>query len=121
MRMTKQREIILETLRSVSCHPTADEIYDWVRKDIPNISLGTVYRNLETLSDSGIILKVQAAGTQMRFDGDISPHFHFRCRECGRVSDLEFSDKQWLGKLTPQLDCKIEGADFFGVCKDCLN
>ena len=68
-RMTHQRRIILEELRNTRSHPTADEVYEIVRKRIPKISLGTVYRNLELLSESGVIQKLEIGGTQKRFDG----------------------------------------------------
>ncbi|MCJ7604005.1 MAG: transcriptional repressor, partial [Desulfobulbaceae bacterium] len=70
LRMTKQRQVILEELRKVKTHPTADDMYQMLRKKMPKISLGTVYRNLEILSESGIIQKLDVGGTQKRFDGD---------------------------------------------------
>ncbi len=90
---SKQRDIILEEVRSVRSHPTADEIYDMVRKRLPNVSLGTVYRNLELLSDVGEILKLDKLGGQKRFDGNIERHYHCQCKTCGRVSDI-FPKKQ---------------------------
>lgn len=86
--MTDQRRVILEELRRLKSHPTADEIYSRVRKRIPNISLGTVYRNLETLSRVGIIRKLELAGSQKRFDGTVENHYHVRCLVCDRVDDL---------------------------------
>lgn len=87
-RMTKQRKVILEELRKVHSHPTADELYEMVRTRMPRISLGTVYRNLDFLTESGEILKIDAAGSIRRFDGDIRPHQHVRCRVCGRIGDV---------------------------------
>ena len=89
LRMTKQRQVILEELRKVKTHPTADDMYQMLRKKMPKISLGTVYRNLEILSESGIIQKLDVGGTQKRFDGDISIHSHVRCVDCGRVGDID--------------------------------
>ena len=87
-RMTKQRKVILEELRKVHSHPTADELYEMVRTRMPRISLGTVYRNLDFLTESGEILKIDAAGSIRRFDGDTRPHQHVRCRVCGRIGDV---------------------------------
>lgn len=85
-RMTRQRRIILDEVRAVKSHPTADEIYEQVRRRIPRISMGTVYRNLEFLADSGIIRRM--VGNPMRFDGNTSPHYHVRCLGCRKVEDL---------------------------------
>lgn len=87
-RMTRQRELILQELRKSKSHPTADDIYMKVRVRIPNISLGTVYRNLEILSEMGYISKLEGCGNQRRYDGDIGNHYHIRCLRCGRVDDL---------------------------------
>lgn len=88
-RLSKQRKVILEELRKVKTHPTADEVYDMVRKTIPRISLGTVYRNLEFLCSKGLVLKLGAPGEQKRFDGTPEPHPHIRCTICTRVVDVE--------------------------------
>jgi len=120
-RMTKQRAIILEVLRSVKTHPTADELYTLVRERLPRISLGTVYRNLDILTASGDILRLDRAGEQKRFDGDISPHYHIRCDECGRVGDL------FMTFPLPDLEkIQVENFDvhgleviFSGVCDHC--
>jgi Fur family ferric uptake transcriptional regulator len=88
-RVTRQRTIILEELRKVrSTHPTADEVYSLVRQRLPRISLGTVYRNLELLSEQGEIRKIETAGNSKRFDGDPHPHPHVRCRKCSRVANI---------------------------------
>jgi len=71
MRLTTQRQIILEELAKVTSHPTANEVYDMVRKRLPRIGLGTVYRNLELMADSGVILKIEVGGTQKRFDATV--------------------------------------------------
>lgn len=86
--MTSQREVIIEELRLVKTHPTADQVYEMVRKRLPKISLGTVYRNLEVLSDLNLIQKLEVGGTQKRFDGNIENHYHVRCKVCGKVEDL---------------------------------
>jgi len=88
-RMTKQRQVILEELRMMHTHPTADELYERVRARMPKISLGTVYRNLERLAGSGMIRRLDNTGSQMRFDGDLHGHQHIRCISCGRIEDIE--------------------------------
>ncbi|MBN2440423.1 MAG: transcriptional repressor [Spirochaetales bacterium] len=91
MRITNQRKIILEELIKCSHHPGADEIYNLVRKSIPRISLGTVYRNLEFLAASGMIKKLDFGNGQKRFDGNIEPHDHFRCVNCNTIEDIPFT------------------------------
>ncbi len=88
--MTRQRRVILEELRKVRCHPTADEIYVRVRRRLPRISLGTVYRNLELLTATGLVRRIEPAGSQgpSRYDGDTAAHYHVRCLGCGRIGDV---------------------------------
>jgi len=80
LRITRQRRVILEELQRTKSHPTADELYRKVRRRLPRISLGTVYRNLELLSRSGLIRKLEIGGGKMRFDGIVEPHYHIHCR-----------------------------------------
>ncbi len=86
--LTRQRRVILDEIRKVKTHPTADEVYEMVRQKMPKISLGTVYRNLEKLSEKGFIKKISVAGLQKRFDGNTEPHYHFRCQKCTSVIDV---------------------------------
>jgi len=88
VRKTKQREVILDELVRLRAHPSADELYGRVKKRLPRISLGTVYRNLDMLAREGIIQKLETAGSQKRFDGDTGDHRHIRCVSCGRIDDL---------------------------------
>jgi Fur family ferric uptake transcriptional regulator len=88
LRMTRQRQAILEELRNADWHPTADEVYERVRRRLPRISLGTVYRNLEILSESGMIRKLDFGGAKKRFDSKLEDHYHVRCISCGRVEDI---------------------------------
>ncbi|WP_308621283.1 transcriptional repressor [uncultured Desulfovibrio sp.] len=120
-RMTRQRAEILAELRKAGNHPTAEEIHARVRRCLPRISLGTVYRNLELLAQNGEILRLDGGSGGRRFDGDISPHLHVRCRRCGRVADVS-------GAISPPaLDTlKAEGfailrahIELEGVCARC--
>lgn len=87
-RMTRQRQVILQEINKVDTHPTAGEVYEMVRRRLPHISLGTVYRNLDILSECGMIQKLELGGGQKRFDGCTEKHYHIRCIRCGRVGDL---------------------------------
>jgi Fur family transcriptional regulator, ferric uptake regulator len=122
MKMTKQRRVIVEELNKLKTHPTATVLYELVRKRLPRISLGTVYRNLEMLSDEGIILKLETAGTQKRFDGTVENHYHVRCVKCGQVDDLPVP---LLGDIEDALHglsgYKIlsHRLEFQGICPSC--
>ena len=123
MRLTTQRQIILEELGKVTSHPTANEVYDMVRKRLPRIGLGTVYRNLELMAESGIILKLEVGGTQKRFDATVENHYHIRCRTCGRVDDIEIPVQNQIDAMAAEAtDYTILGhhIEFTGLCKDCV-
>lgn len=123
MRVTNQRKVILEELQSVKTHPTADEVYGLVRKHLPRISLGTVYRNLEVLSGLGLVRKLENAAGQKRFDGDMSFHHHIRCVECGRVSDIFNAPKLQGIDQGLDTDFQVTGfqLEFTGICPQCQN
>ena len=88
-RNTRQRGVILEILRDTEAHPTAEMIYRDARRVIPNISLGTVYRNLNFLRDKGLVREIRSGeGGSSRFEGVHAPHAHFHCRECNRLLDV---------------------------------
>lgn len=87
-RNSKQRQLVLQTLRSVDCHPTAEEVFQMVRKENPTISLGTVYRNLNLLADMGEILKLDLGSESVHFDGTKKEHGHLVCSRCGAIEDL---------------------------------
>lgn len=119
-RLTSQKKIILDYLRSVKTHPTADAVYRAVRKKLPQISKGTVYRNLKNLKQKGEILEIPC--DVAHFDGDISPHGHFFCERCGQIFDI-FSDfKACQALKNKKLPGKINNYQvyFYGQCKKCL-
>ena len=87
-RNSKQRQLILDTLKSVRCHPTAEDIFQMVREKNPTISLGTVYRNLNLLAEMGEILKLDLGVDSVHFDGTRQEHGHLVCRNCGQIEDL---------------------------------
>ena len=125
-RLTQQRELILEEVRNGFNHPTADEIYVNVRKKLPHISLGTVYRNLDVLAECGLIKKIEPDFPQMRFDGNTKDHYHITCLNCGKIEDTPFEPsgsslenlKNALGNLTKYgiFGHKLE---FIGLCSEC--
>jgi Fur family ferric uptake transcriptional regulator len=123
MRMTKQRQVILEELTKINSHPTADELYEHVRRRLPRISLGTVYRNLELLSRHGLIKKLDIGGSQMRFDGDLERHHHVRCIRCGHIEDLPSDtgltecDREMI--RSTGFDVVERRVEFLGVCPAC--
>lgn len=122
MRLTTQRQIILEELGKVRSHPTANEVYDMVRKRLPRIGLGTIYRNLELMAESGIILKLEVGGTQKRFDATVETHYHIRCTSCGRVDDIDIKVQDNINEIAARsCDYKVLGhhIEFSGICEDC--
>ncbi len=124
MRLTKQRKIILDRLKKTTSHPTAVEVYDEVRSQMPNISLGTVYRNLDILSRQGMIRKIETCGEQKRFDGNIDPHLHIMCTDCGCVRDVHDELNLDLDDLTSiKTDFKITGLrlELLGICPGCAS
>lgn len=121
-RMTRQRQVILEELRRCHSHPTADQLFDSVRRRLPRISLGTVYRNLEILSEMGLIRKLESVGGPRRFDGDLGRHFHVRCLGCGTIQDLPPEQAAAVRVNVPALaSFRITGyhLEFRGVCEAC--
>ncbi len=122
LRMTHQRDIILRELRHNLTHPTADELYERIRRTLPRISLATVYRNLDKLAASGLIKKMETSGRQKRFDGELHEHHHILCIRCHRVENLPTLDFA-VPSATAEVSrgyritgCRIE---FFGLCPAC--
>ena len=120
-RMTRQRAVILETLRSVCTHPTADEVYTMVKRRMPRISLGTVYRNLDFLAANNDIMKLESGGTTRRFDGTTAPHSHVRCTSCGRVADVHGDTPPLPMQAVHAEGFTLTGArvEYDGVCDVC--
>lgn len=123
MRMTPQRRMILEELRATKRHPTADELYASVRQRVPSISLGTVYRNLELLSQQGMVRKIEVGGTQRRYDADTTLHYHVRCLACGRVDDVWIAPRADLEaecQVATDYSVQWHHVEFAGVCPECV-
>lgn len=123
LKYSRQRESIKEYLASTKEHPTADMVYTRVKEDFPNISLGTVYRNLNLLAEIGEAIKITTPDGGDRFDGCTAPHYHFFCTDCGSVLDLEMENISYINDVAGKnFDGVIErhNAIFFGRCKDCI-
>ena len=117
---SKQREAIITVLRSTDTHPTANWIYKKVREVLPNISLGTVYRNLASLTDSGDILNINVGDGFEHFDGNATPHLHLHCKECNSITDAFFTN-EIIQPLVNQHGFEPQTSVLVvcGTCKNC--
>lgn len=124
LKYSRQRESIKNFLMGRSDHPTAETIYQNLRKEYPKISLGTVYRNLALLTELGEIQTISTGAGPDRFDGNAKPHYHFICRHCGSVLDLKMQGLEHINLLAQhefQGEIESHTAFFYGKCKDCLS
>ena len=120
---SKKRDAILAKLRSTKTHPTAEWIYLELKQDIPELSLATVYRNLNQFREEGEILSVGTVAGQERFDGDTSSHVHFVCKSCQSVSDVDVpAECVAIAKEVKRLGYQVESTSvvIHGQCKACL-
>ncbi|MBQ9198936.1 MAG: transcriptional repressor [Lachnospiraceae bacterium] len=122
VKYSHQREAIVDYLKSTKSHPTAEVVYENIRLIIPNISLGTVYRNLNQLADCGRILRLCCDGKNVHYDGFTHPHCHFMCESCGNVSDMDMDfPTDLLNKAKRSKDNNINNVSivFTGICNTC--
>ncbi len=123
MNRTAQREELLRNLRLMRNHPTANELFTRLRMSLPHISLGTVYRNLDVLSQIGVIHKLASTGEKYRYEYDLSEHYHIRCKKCGAIADVENPElMELIGKmkeLLPEIGGDTINLEFTGYCKKC--
>lgn len=120
---SRQRDAIRQNLMNRYDHPTAETVYMDIKGDFPNVSLGTVYRNLSLLSDLGEIQKITTGNGPDRFDGNPKPHCHFQCRSCSSVLDIDFEEQEELNaRVSKHFPGVIEGnsIQFYGLCPDCI-
>lgn len=122
LKYSRQRESIKEFLATRTDHPTADTVYTNLREKFPNISLGTVYRNLSLLADIGEIIKISTGDGADRFDGRTAPHNHFICKKCHSVMDLDMENIDSImdiaGKnFSGQIEHYV--VNFYGICGEC--
>lgn len=112
----------MDELKNSPNHPTAEEMYHIARRKLPNLSLGTVYRNLEVLVQLGLARKLDSGKGKARFDGDLSEHYHFRCLRCGLIEDVQDMKLLELHPETPEATSfKVLGynVEFYGLCRNC--
>ncbi len=122
VRLTPQRQAILEFLKSVDSHPNAEEVYMNIRNKFPGISLGTIYNTLNMLRDKGLIQELSYGDMYSRFDGNPVPHYHITCERCGKVVDYH-------GPVMHSMEAEVardsgfiittHRVEFYGVCQDC--
>ncbi len=117
MRYSRQREVIYKIVSETNCHPIADWVYDESRKHIPNISLGTVYRNLNQLAEEDLIHVLQD-GNVLRYDGNIKSHDHLRCTECHTLYDVEIMPKNLKKKVQDNYNFEVQSSSLIleGIC-----
>ena len=122
LRMTPQRRVILDELRRPGAHPAARELFERVRRRLPRVSLGTVYRNLELFSQRGLIRTVALGASERRYDGDMNSHYHVRCVGCGRIENAPVDRLEGLEKAPAEASgYEVIGhrLEFDGVCPEC--
>jgi Fur family peroxide stress response transcriptional regulator len=122
MKYSKQRELILKYVQSSCEHPTADMVYSNIKKDIPNISLGTVYRNLNQLCEAGLLRKITMPNNSDRFDKTLMDHCHLYCNKCGVVFDIDFNIINNVNDLIEKQTGHIVETNnivLTGICNDC--
>lgn len=122
MKYSKQRELVLKTLRENVVHPTADFLYEILRKELPSISLGTVYRNLNQLAESGMIRRIDGLDGCVHFDHNLNSHYHFICTKCNKVYDVPYDVAPEIAdKVMQKTGLIVESYDisFKGICPEC--
>ena len=121
-RNSKQRDKILKLLRSTDTHPTANWLFDRLKKDFPKLSLGTIYRNLNILLKQKLIKKIDFGSTFDRFDSNISDHHHFICEKCGSIKDISLPvNKKLYNEIDNMINVKTKKhkIEFYGLCNKC--
>ena len=122
MKNTVQKDLVYSCLKELCCHPTCDEIYREVIKKAPSVTKATVYRNLEGLEQEGKVLKIETEEHEAHFDHNAYKHFHFQCRSCKRVFDIDLKSDPEAEKLVKKgQDFFVEGYSllYIGLCPSC--
>ncbi len=121
-RTSTQRDAIVKVLMSTTTHPSAEWVYEQVRKEMPGIGLATVYRNLRLLRDEGSIQELPTRSAIARYDGNTCLHYHFYCHRCDRIIDLdEPIDATIESKVAANTGLEVTGhhMEFSGLCREC--
>jgi Fur family peroxide stress response transcriptional regulator len=122
VKYSRQRELVEQAVKASYNHPTAAEVYETLRSRIPNISLGTVYRNLSILSDNGRLLRLPMPDTGDRFDGNLAEHSHVVCETCGKVVDVDITlseEARERIKGSTGVTVSHGGIVISGLCDEC--
>ena len=121
MKFSRQREMILNEVINSNAHLTADNIYENLRKENPNLSLGTVYRNLTQLEEHGFIKKLNIPGDPVRYDGNLEEHSHFICESCGCIIDIDSDLVNLSESFLKESGITVQSCHviFKGICEDC--
>ena len=119
MRKSRQRDAILDYIKGSTEHPTADMVYEAVKQSIPNISLGTVYRNLSQLVDEGFITVVETSDKKVHYEGNLEDHIHFLCKNCDVITDVFC--KPETPRVFNEMGYEVEKQKtvYYGLCKTC--
>ncbi|HNR67244.1 MAG TPA: transcriptional repressor [bacterium] len=123
-RRSRQRERILQLLRDTDCHPSADWLYEKLKKEFPRLSLGTVYRNVHLLTQQGHLQKIHIGGVPDRFEANLTPHCHLICEKCGKIADVKMPTDDEINRwIKPGKDFTIDRIviELFGRCPACRN
>lgn len=120
-RNTIQRQLIIDAVKELNCHATSEQVYDHVVKKYPSISKGTVYRNLNQMAESGELLRISNIDGSYRYDHNCHKHYHFICKNCGRVFDVEDYFDDICGRVNNDEGFEITSHNitFTGLCPDC--
>ena len=125
-RNTIQKQIVLDTLKSINSHPSVDELYSLIKEKHPSISKATVYRNVHKLAETGEILQVNIANDVSRYDGCTNPHHHFVCKSCSKIFDIHLDEDDNSDKIknlvSNKYGFKLDKCvtSLFGVCSICV-
>lgn len=121
---SKKREAILAVIRNTTCHPTAEWVYQTLKPSYPDLSLGTVYRNIAQFKEDGVIISVGVVNGQERYDGNVNPHTHFVCSGCGSVIDIpgNFIGGEINTEVAEKFHLQVDSSEvmFHGICEQCL-
>jgi Fe2+ or Zn2+ uptake regulation protein len=115
--------VVYETIKGTHTHPTADWIFDQVRRTVPKISLGTVYRNLSVLKDEGLIREIYGSDRRAHYDAMVKPHAHFICADCGSISDVHGVGECDWRPAKELVGCEVteQRVEFVGTCAACVH
>lgn len=121
IRYSKQRELILSNLKNRYDHPTAEMIYQDLKKENPHLSLGTVYRNLNQLCETKLINKIDVGNPMVHYDGNTDPHIHFICQQCGQIIDIDIDENSIVTQFQNHLHHHIKKIQIqmSGICQNC--